>query len=108
MWEKVDDYVRKYDLLREGDAVLVGLSGGADSVCLLRYLLAVRERMPVRLFAVHVNHMLREEEADRDREVRARPLRPVSGALCGGAERCGRREKKAALLSGRGGTAGAL
>lgn len=66
MWEKVDDYVRKYDLLREGDAVLVGLSGGADSVCLLRYLLAVRERMPVRLFAVHVNHMLREEEADRD------------------------------------------
>ena len=66
MWEKVDDYVRKYDLLREGDAILVGLSGGADSVCLLRYLLAVRERMPVRLFAVHVNHMLREEEADRD------------------------------------------
>ena len=66
MWEKTDEYVKRYHMLEEGDCVMVGLSGGADSVCLLRYLLARREPFSLRICAIHVNHMLRGEEADRD------------------------------------------
>lgn len=66
MWEKVDAFTEKYQMLEKGDAVLVGLSGGADSVCLLRYLLFVQKKMQLKIFAVHVNHLLRGEEAERD------------------------------------------
>src|SRR5699024_5913284 len=66
MWEKIDSFVRENDMLADGDAILVGLSGGADSVLLLRYLLAAREKMQIRLFALHINHLLRGEEAERD------------------------------------------
>ena len=53
-------------MIKEGDKVLIGLSGGADSVCLARYLLTVRDSLSVRLHAVHVNHMLRGEESEED------------------------------------------
>ena len=60
--------IEKFDMkekIREG--VLVGLSGGADSVLLLYFLLEYRRRYGnFSLLAVHVNHMIRGEEADRD------------------------------------------
>lgn len=68
MWEKVDAFVKKHHMLQDGDTVLVGLSGGADSVCLLRYLLAVRKKMSVKIYALHINHLLRGEEAERDEQ----------------------------------------
>lgn len=47
--------------------VLVGLSGGADSVLLLLYLVELRKKVgDFPIIAVHVNHMIRGEEADRD------------------------------------------
>ncbi len=46
--------------------VLIGLSGGADSVALLMLLLKYREEHPFKLKAVHVNHCIRGSEADRD------------------------------------------
>ena len=42
LWEKVTSFVKKEELIQRGDRILLGLSGGADSVCLARYLLAVR------------------------------------------------------------------
>ncbi len=59
-------YIREKDLIRRGDAVTVGLSGGADSVCLLIVLLELKRLLGIRLQAVHVNHGLRGAEADRD------------------------------------------
>ena len=53
-------------MLERGDRLVVGVSGGADSVCLLRLLHAFRERYELKLYAVHVNHGLRGEEAERD------------------------------------------
>ena len=50
-------------MLQAGDTVAAGISGGADSVCLLFILLKMREQTPFRLAAVHVNHGLREEAA---------------------------------------------
>ena len=53
-------------LLRERGRVLLGLSGGADSSCLLVLLHRFCTENSVRLEAAHVNHMIRGEEADRD------------------------------------------
>lgn len=50
-------------LVHDGDTVLVGLSGGADSVCLLLMLLKLRSKLDFSLSALHVNHGLRAEAA---------------------------------------------
>lgn len=62
----VEDTIKKYRLLTCGDSVIIALSGGADSVTLLDVLYSLREKYNLRLFAAHVNHNLRGEEALRD------------------------------------------
>ncbi|MDO4437997.1 MAG: tRNA lysidine(34) synthetase TilS [Eubacteriales bacterium] len=58
--------IRKEAVLRAGDAVLVGFSGGADSVCLLDMLASVRRLLKIEVYAMHINHQLRGDEAERD------------------------------------------
>lgn len=55
-------------MIRKDDVVAAGISGGADSVCLLFVLCALREKLGFRVYACHVNHGLRGEAADRDEE----------------------------------------
>jgi tRNA(Ile)-lysidine synthase len=59
-------YIRKYHLLRAGDRVGVAVSGGADSVALLRLLLELRPQIGIVLAVVHFNHRLRGSESDAD------------------------------------------
>lgn len=66
--DKVREYVKAQGLLDNGDSVLVGLSGGADSVGLLFVLLMLSKEYELRLKAVHVHHGIRGKEADRDAE----------------------------------------
>ncbi len=66
IWKEIDAYAGRHGLIRPGDHILLALSGGADSVCLLRYLLWKRESDGILLSALHVNHMLRGDESDRD------------------------------------------
>jgi len=66
MLEKVRQTIAKYNMLSPGDSVLLALSGGPDSVCLLDCLLSLKEKLGVTVFAAHVNHMLRGEASDRD------------------------------------------
>lgn len=66
MEQKALAYIRKHHLLQTGDAVLAGVSGGADSVCLLYFLHKFQNLLGIRLFAVHVNHLLRGAEANED------------------------------------------
>ena len=71
MTEKIRNYIHQHQMITAGDTVCVGLSGGADSVCLLLVLLELygsSSEAPesVRLMAVHVNHQLRGEAADAD------------------------------------------
>ena len=56
----------QFDMFREGDDVVVGLSGGADSVCLISLLLKHRQTLGVNLRAAHVNHGIRGASADAD------------------------------------------
>ncbi len=64
--EKVLKTIRKFNLIPEGSKVIVALSGGPDSVALLNLLLELKEELKVSLEAIHVNHMLRGEESNRD------------------------------------------
>lgn len=68
MIQKVRRYIREHQLLKQGDRIAAGVSGGADSVCLLLCLEALREEWELDLQVVHVHHGLRGEEADRDAE----------------------------------------
>ncbi|WP_197027288.1 tRNA lysidine(34) synthetase [Oribacterium sp. FC2011] len=63
---EIKNYILRNRLIEKGDCVLVGLSGGPDSVFLLEVLNGFRKSMDFRLFAVHVHHGIRGEEADRD------------------------------------------
>ncbi len=62
--EKVYAFTEKNALIFGGSTVVVGVSGGADSMALLHVLSAWRDDL--RVVAVHVHHGLRGEEADRD------------------------------------------
>ena len=66
---KVKNTVEKYGLITDKTkTVAVGLSGGADSVCLLHILSSLKEEYGIILKAVHINHNIRGEEADGDEE----------------------------------------
>ena len=65
--EQMADYTTKYKLLELGDHVLLGCSGGIDSMVLLHYLKAHEAALSITVEAVHVNHMLRGEESSEDR-----------------------------------------
>ena len=66
--EKVFVYIEKYRMIEAGSQAVAGVSGGADSVCLLFLLMEYQKRVPFSLRAVHVNHHVRGEEAVRDQE----------------------------------------
>ncbi len=63
---RVLNYIKEHKLIEQGQAVVVGVSGGADSVCLLKILAALREHIGYDLFVLHIEHGIRGEEAIRD------------------------------------------
>ena len=65
---KVIETIKKYQLINDGDTIIVGVSGGPDSMCLLDILKKIKEEKTKSVFdenfnivVVHVNHMIREE-----------------------------------------------
>lgn len=64
--EKVINFIHRQQLISNGDRILVALSGGADSVFLLSFLIKYRSKFNIRLGAFHLNHQLRGAEADED------------------------------------------
>ena len=63
--EKVFAYMREHHMLEPGERVVAGVSGGADSVCLLFVLTEWAKKVPLELAVVHVNHGIRAEEIGR-------------------------------------------
>ena len=66
MLNRVIATVEKYGLLEKGDSVIVALSGGADSTALLSVLTSLKEKYNLSVYAAHINHNIRGEEAKRD------------------------------------------
>jgi len=65
--DKVKETIRKYNLISQGDTVLVGVSGGPDSVTLLYLLKSLSVSLELKLRIAHLNHMLRKDSS-RDAE----------------------------------------
>lgn len=65
---EVEKFIRKHGMIGKGDVVIAGVSGGADSVCLLFVLCALREELGFRVKVCHVHHGMRGAEADADEE----------------------------------------
>ncbi len=63
---KVKDTIQKYNMLTYGDAVIVAVSGGPDSVALLHLLSPLKEELSLRLEVAHLQHGIRGEEARQD------------------------------------------
>jgi len=66
--QTVLSYIRKHELLKPGDRVAVAVSGGADSVALLRLLAELRYELGIVLSAIHFNHKLRAADSDQDEQ----------------------------------------
>ncbi len=66
--EKIKKYIEDRRLLEGAKTVVIGVSGGADSVCLLEALQCNKEEYEIQIAVVHVNHNLRGEEALRDED----------------------------------------
>jgi tRNA(Ile)-lysidine synthase len=61
--DKVRDTIGRYKLISRGDRVLVAVSGGADSLCLLYLLRALSRILGFKLQIAHLDHMLRKDSA---------------------------------------------
>ena len=79
--QKVLDTIRTERLIEQGEGVVVGLSGGPDSVCLIHVLYSLSEELQNNLYAVHINHMLREDEAKADEQYASELCRELGNRI---------------------------
>jgi tRNA(Ile)-lysidine synthase len=72
---RVLDTIERHSMVRSGDRIGIGVSGGADSVALLRLLAELHAGLGVKLFVLHFHHQLRGADADEDEMFVARLAR---------------------------------
>ena len=65
--EEVYNFIKKDIELKSDDVIVIGVSGGPDSMCLLDSLYCLKEKLGIEIFVAHINHMIREE-ADEETE----------------------------------------
>lgn len=68
MLNKLEVFLRQYQMIARGDHVICAVSGGADSMALLWAMYLLKEKLGIALSAAHFNHHLRSEESDRDEQ----------------------------------------
>ena len=69
LFDRVKRTIDRYHLLEKGDRLIVGVSGGVDSMVLLHLLNACRETFDLSLIVAHINHGFRPEESEREAEL---------------------------------------
>lgn len=62
------NWVKENDLISSGDTVVCGVSGGIDSMVLVKMLSTVKNKLGINVVAAHFNHHIRGEESDRDEQ----------------------------------------
>lgn len=62
----VKETIERENLVKNGDKILVALSGGPDSICLLDILVKLREEYNLTIYAAHLNHRIRGVDAQKD------------------------------------------
>lgn len=67
--EKILDFIKKNKLIKAGEVIGVGISGGIDSMCLLHFLNEHKNDLDIEVVAIHINHSIREESDDDARFV---------------------------------------
>ena len=58
--EEVLKTIETYNLIEKNDKIVIGVSGGPDSICLLHVLYGLKEKLGIEIVVAHVNHMLRD------------------------------------------------
>lgn len=66
LWGKINDHCRQRRLFRDGDPILLAVSGGPDSVMMLDFFAKLARTRRLRLTIAHLNHKLRGADSDRD------------------------------------------
>ena len=64
---RVLETVKKYNMIKDEDKVVIGVSGGPDSMTLLNILNNLKEKLNIKIYVAHINHMIRKE-ADEETE----------------------------------------
>ena len=68
MKEKVIDTIKKYKLIEKGDKIVLGVSGGPDSIAMLDILKDLRNKFEFDIYVCHLNHMIRGQDAINDQK----------------------------------------
>ena len=66
MKQKVIQTIKKYNLINSGDKIILGVSGGPDSIAMLDILRQLMSELKFDIFVVHINHNIRGKDADED------------------------------------------
>lgn len=71
MKQKVIETIRKYNLIEDGDKIVLGVSGGPDSISMLNILKEIKDEQIIKfeIYIAHINHMIREEAIDDEKYV---------------------------------------
>lgn len=67
MLNKILSTINKYNLIQKGDKIVIGVSGGPDSMCLLDSLYCLKDKLNIEIIVAHINHKIRKE-ADEETE----------------------------------------
>lgn len=68
--ETIKETIKSYELIEEGDKIVVGVSGGPDSMCLLDNLNNIRRNFKIDIIVSHINHMIRKEAIEDEEYVK--------------------------------------
>lgn len=69
MKNKVLETIKKYNLINKNDKIVIGVSGGPDSICLLHILNEIKQKLNFEIYVAHINHMIRPEAEEETQYV---------------------------------------
>lgn len=67
--QKVLATIQQHNLIKKGDKIVIGVSGGPDSMCMLNCLFCLQKKLSIELVVAHVNHMIRKQAEEETKYV---------------------------------------